>query len=51
MQLGKLKPKCLARDVKDNKKHFCKYIGDKKKTQENVNPLLNKKDTWISLPY
>lgn len=41
----------LARDVKDNKKHFCKHIGDKKKTQENVNPLLNKKDTWVSLPY
>ena len=31
----------LARDVKDNKKGFCKYIGDKRKTRENVGPLLN----------
>ncbi|KAK4810492.1 hypothetical protein QYF61_004272 [Mycteria americana] len=31
----------LARDVKGNKKGFCKYIGDKRKTRENVGPLLN----------
>ncbi|KAK4810486.1 hypothetical protein QYF61_004266 [Mycteria americana] len=31
----------LARDVKDNKKGFYKYIGDKKKTRENVGLLLN----------
>ena len=32
----------LARDVKDNKKGFYKYIGNKRKTRENVGPLLNK---------
>lgn len=31
-----LKP---ARDVKDNKKSFFKYIGDKRQTRENVDPL------------
>lgn len=31
----------LARDVKDSKKTFCKYIGDKRQTKENVGPLLN----------
>ena len=31
----------LGRDVKD-KKGFYKHIGDKKKTKENVSPLLNK---------
>ncbi|GAB0189727.1 hypothetical protein GRJ2_001438000 [Grus japonensis] len=29
----------LARDVKDNKKSFCRCIGDKWKTRENVGPL------------
>lgn len=31
----------LARNVKGNKKGFCKYTGDKTKTRENVGPLLN----------
>ncbi|GAB0204486.1 mitochondrial enolase superfamily member 1 [Grus japonensis] len=31
----------LARDVKDNKKGFFKYISSKRKTRENVDPLLN----------
>ncbi|GAB0182598.1 mitochondrial enolase superfamily member 1 [Grus japonensis] len=31
----------LARDVKDNKKGFFKYISSKRKTRENVGPLLN----------
>ncbi|KGL86842.1 hypothetical protein N301_02901, partial [Charadrius vociferus] len=31
----------LARDVKANRKGFFKYIGDKRKTRENVGPLLN----------
>ncbi|GAB0204188.1 mitochondrial enolase superfamily member 1 [Grus japonensis] len=31
----------LARDVKDNKKGFFKYIGSKRKTRENLGPLLN----------
>ena len=30
----------LARDVKDNKKGFYKYTGDKRKPKENVGPLL-----------
>ncbi|PKU36828.1 rna-directed dna polymerase from mobile element jockey-like [Limosa lapponica baueri] len=32
----------LARDVKDNKKGFFKYISSKRKIRENVGPLLNK---------
>ncbi|GAB0178742.1 mitochondrial enolase superfamily member 1 [Grus japonensis] len=31
----------LVRDVKDNKKGFFKYISSKRKTRENVGPLLN----------
>lgn len=31
----------LVRDVRDNKKGFCKYMGDKRKQRENVGPLLN----------
>ncbi|PKU38009.1 rna-directed dna polymerase from mobile element jockey-like [Limosa lapponica baueri] len=31
----------VARDVKDNKKGFFKYISSKRKTRENVGPLLN----------
>ncbi|GAB0208054.1 mitochondrial enolase superfamily member 1 [Grus japonensis] len=31
----------LARDVKDNKKGFFKYISSKRNTSENVGPLLN----------
>ncbi|GAB0203352.1 hypothetical protein GRJ2_002800800 [Grus japonensis] len=31
----------LARDVKDKKKGFFKYMNSKRKTRENVGPLLN----------
>jgi len=31
----------LARDVKENKKSFFKYISGKWKSRENVGPLLN----------
>ncbi|GAB0206992.1 mitochondrial enolase superfamily member 1 [Grus japonensis] len=31
----------LAKDVKDNKKGFFKYMSSKRKTRENVGPLLN----------
>ncbi|CAM5122712.1 unnamed protein product [Eretmochelys imbricata] len=31
----------LARDVKSNKKGFFRYVGNKKKAQESVGPLLN----------
>lgn len=31
----------LVRDVKDNKKGLFKYISRKKKTGENIIPLLN----------
>jgi len=31
----------LARNVKDNRKGIFKYIGRKKKTRDNVGPLLN----------
>jgi len=29
----------LARDIKGNKKTFCRYVSDKRKTRENVGPL------------
>lgn len=29
----------LARDIKENKKSFCKYTDDKRKTKENVGHL------------
>ena len=29
----------LARDIKGNKKSFYRYVGDKRKTRENVGPL------------
>lgn len=31
----------LARDVKGNKKGFCKHIHDKRKIRENVGTLMN----------
>jgi len=31
----------LARDVKDNRKSFFKYLSSKQKTRESVGPLLN----------
>ncbi|GAB0185602.1 mitochondrial enolase superfamily member 1 [Grus japonensis] len=31
----------LARDVKDNKKSFYRYVGDKRRMSENVGPLQN----------
>jgi len=31
----------LAKDVKGSKKGFCKQIDDKRKTRENVGPLMN----------
>ncbi|GAB0182959.1 mitochondrial enolase superfamily member 1 [Grus japonensis] len=31
----------LARDVKDNKKSFYRYVSDKRKIRENVGPLWN----------
>ncbi|PKU45133.1 rna-directed dna polymerase from mobile element jockey- hypothetical protein [Limosa lapponica baueri] len=39
----------LARDVKDNKKGLPKYIGDKKRTRENVGSLLNKMRNLLML--
>ena len=35
----------VAKDVKDTKKGFCKYISNKQKTSKNVDPLLN--ETWL----
>ncbi|KFV13722.1 hypothetical protein N340_01198, partial [Tauraco erythrolophus] len=29
----------LARDIKDNKKNFYRYVSDKKRSKENVGPL------------
>jgi len=36
-----------ARDVKDNKKSFSKYINSKGKTRNNVGPLLNEVGTLV----
>ncbi|PKU46943.1 glycerol kinase [Limosa lapponica baueri] len=38
----------LARDVKVNKKGFFNYIGAKRKTKENVGPLLNESGTMVT---
>lgn len=32
----------MARDVKSSQKGFLKYVTDKRKTRENVSPLLKK---------
>jgi len=32
----------LARDIKGNKKSFCRYVNDKRKAKENVGPLWKK---------
>lgn len=32
----------VARDVKDKKNGFYKWLGNKRKTKENVSPLLSK---------
>lgn len=37
----------FARDIKDNKKGFCKYMRDKKNTRENLDPLLNKTRDFV----
>ncbi|GAB0203802.1 hypothetical protein GRJ2_002845800 [Grus japonensis] len=36
----------LARDVKDNKKSFYRYVSDKRKSTENLGPLQNEQATW-----
>ena len=46
----------LAGDVKDNKKVFNKYTGDKRKTRENTGPWLTETGelpthTWKRLRY
>ncbi|PKU47983.1 rna-directed dna polymerase from mobile element jockey-like [Limosa lapponica baueri] len=38
----------LARDVKVYKKGFFKYIGGKRKTRENVGPLLNETGAMVT---
>jgi len=35
----------LMRDVKDNKKEFYMYVGQKKKAKESIAPL--RKENWI----
>ena len=32
----------LSRDIKDDKKSFCRYISDKKKVRESAGPLQKK---------
>ncbi|PKU39258.1 rna-directed dna polymerase from mobile element jockey-like [Limosa lapponica baueri] len=38
----------LARDIKDNKKGFFKYISSKRKTRENVSPLLSEMGALVT---
>jgi len=38
----------LARDVKNNKKGFFKYISSKRKTRDNVGPLLNEAGVLVT---
>jgi len=38
----------LARDVKDNKKGFFNYISSKRKTRDNVGPLLNEAGVLVT---
>lgn len=38
----------LARDMKDNKKGFCKYINNKRQMRENVEPLMNGAENMVT---
>lgn len=38
----------LVKDVKDTKKGFFKYINNKRKTKDNVGPLLNGGGTLVT---
>ncbi|GAB0178212.1 mitochondrial enolase superfamily member 1 [Grus japonensis] len=38
----------LARDVKDNKKSFYRYVSDKRRTRENVGPLQNETGNLVT---
>jgi len=38
----------LAKEIKDNKKGFFKYVNSKRKTRENMGPLLNEGVVLIS---
>lgn len=38
----------LTRNVKDNKKRFYKYINSKRKTKENMGPLLNGAEALVT---
>jgi len=45
MNLSKLN---LAGVVKDNKKGFCKHIGDRRKARKSVGPLLKETEDLIA---
>ena len=38
----------LSRSVKNHKKGFCKYTGDRRKNRENAGPSLNKKGDVVT---
>lgn len=38
----------LAKEVKENKKGFIKYVSSERKTRENVGPLLNEVDALVT---
>ena len=37
----------LTKKIKDNKKGFLKYFNSKRKTRENMGPLLNEEGVWV----
>lgn len=37
----------MARDIKDNKKTFCRLFGDKRKIRKNVSPLQKEKGDLV----
>lgn len=39
----------LARDVKGNKKNFCRCLKDKRKTRENVSPVWKEREDLVTL--
>ena len=38
----------MARDIKGNRKGFYKYISDKRKTRENLGPLLKERGDLVT---
>ena len=48
VRTAKAQLKLKLRDVKGNKKGFCKYLSDKWKIRENVDPLLSESGDLVT---